>query len=62
MFVLVQIPFVDLRPMTPGGMGRLSAPDWTADDPGVSFVRGFGKMALRNSESYGLLGERRRRS
>ena len=42
----------------PDQMGRLSTPDWTADDPGVAFVRGFGKVATRNSQSFGLLGER----
>lgn len=58
MFVLIQFPFVDLRPLIHGEMGRLSAPDWTADDPGVSFIRGFGKMAPRNSKNFGLYGER----
>ena len=55
-FILVQLPFVDLRPMMPGEMGRLTTPDWTADDPGAGFVRGFGKMATRNSKGFGLLG------
>ncbi len=58
MFVLVQFPFVDLRPMVKGQLGRLPVPDWTADDPGETFVRGFGKMATRLSQGFGLLGER----
>lgn len=58
MFLLVQLPLGDLRPMIPGGMGRLDIPDWAADDPGAVFVRGFGKMATRNSKSYDLVGER----
>jgi hypothetical protein len=58
MFILVQLPLADLRPMIPGEMGRVDVPDWTADDPGLSFVRGFGKMATRNSEGFGLFGER----
>jgi hypothetical protein len=58
MFILVQYPFADLRPMIPGEMGRLNSPDWTADDPGVAFVRGFGKVATRNSKGFGLFGER----
>jgi hypothetical protein len=58
MFILVQLPFADLRPMVSGQMGRLQFPDWTADDPGAAFVRGFGKMATRNSQGFGLFGER----
>lgn len=58
MFILVQLPLADLRPMVPGQMGRLQIPDWTADDPGAAFVRGFGKMATRNSRGFGLFGER----
>jgi len=57
MFVVVQIPIVDLRSLV-GGMGRLPVPDWRSDDPGECFVRGFGQMAIRNSDSFGLLGER----
>jgi hypothetical protein len=44
--------------MVSGEMGRLQVPDWTADDPSGSFVRGFGKMATRNSKGFGLFGER----
>jgi hypothetical protein len=58
MFILVQFPLADLRPMIPGEMERVGTPDWTADDPGLSFVRGFGKMATRNSKGFGLFGER----
>ena len=58
MFILVQLPLADLRPMIPGELGRVDGPDWTADDPGLSFVRGFGKMATRNSKGFGLFGER----
>ncbi len=58
MFVLIQFPLVDLRPIVPGEMGRLTVPDWSAADPGISFIRGFGKMAARNSRGFGLAGER----
>jgi hypothetical protein len=58
MFILLQFPFADLRPMVKGELGRMPTPDWTADDPGATFVRGFGKMATRLTQVYGLLGER----
>jgi hypothetical protein len=58
MFILLQLPFADLRPMVKGELGRMPTPDWTADDPGETFVRGFGKMATRLTQVYGLLGER----
>jgi hypothetical protein len=58
MFILVEIPFADHRPLVKGQMGRVPSPDWTADDPGRSFIRGFGKVASRNADAYGLLGER----
>ncbi len=58
MFILVEIPFADHRPLVKGHMGRVPAPDWTADDPGRAFIRGFGKVASRNSDALGLLGER----
>lgn len=58
MFIVVQIPLADLRPLVKGEMGRMATPDWTADDPGPAFVRGFGKVAARNAQAYGLIGER----
>jgi hypothetical protein len=58
MFILVEIPFVDHRPRLKSQMGRVPAPDWKADDPGRAFIRGFGKVARRNADAYGLLGER----
>lgn len=58
MFIVVQLPLADLRSLTADGCGRLKVPDWKADDPGEGFIRGFGKMASRNSTGYGLLGER----
>ncbi|HEY2707125.1 MAG TPA: hypothetical protein VGI95_03660 [Caulobacteraceae bacterium] len=58
MFILVAVPFADLRPMVKGGDGRVPSPDWTSDDPGAAFVRGFGKVSARNDKSLGLLGER----
>jgi hypothetical protein len=59
MFALVQFPLADLRPLIPGELGRLSRPDWRADDAGGGFVRGFGKVATRNAGGYQLAGERR---
>lgn len=58
MFVLIQLPVADLRPLLAGERGRLAKPDWSADDPGGAFMRGFGKVAARNSAAYGLIGER----
>jgi hypothetical protein len=58
MFILISIPFGDLRPLIKGEQGRVAAPDWTSVEPQSGFVRGFGKLAARNSRSYGLLGER----
>ncbi len=58
MFVLVQFPVADLRSLVKEQMGRLPVPDWSADDPGRVFIRGFGAVATRNSPGYGLLGER----
>ena len=58
MFVLIQLPVADLRPLLAGERGRLPKPDWSADDPAGAFMRGFGKVASRNSEAYGLIGER----
>jgi hypothetical protein len=58
MFILVEIPFADHRSLLKGQMGRVPKPDWTADDPGRTFIRGFGKVARRNADAYGLLGER----
>src|ERR1700687_3284130 len=58
MFIIVQIPFADLRPVIAGERGRLRFPDWAADEP-KGFLRGFGKISLRNSSGLGLVGERR---
>jgi hypothetical protein len=58
MFILLQLPLVDLRPLIPGERGRLQKPDWNADDPDGMFLRGFGKVVTRNSDAAGLLGER----
>lgn len=58
MFVLVQLPLVDLRPLYADGLGRVPKPDWSAPPPTDAFIRGFGKIAVRNSKSYGLYGER----
>lgn len=58
MFVLVQFPLADLRSLAKEKRGRLPKPDWTADDPGPVFIRGFGAIAARNTSAKGLLGER----
>jgi hypothetical protein len=58
MFIIVQIPFADFRPIVTGERGRLRSPDWAADEP-KGFVRGFGKISLRNSSGLGLVGESR---
>jgi hypothetical protein len=58
MFIVVQLPFADVRGLLADQAGRLARPDWTADDPGLTFIRGFGKMAARNDKSFGLHGER----
>jgi len=58
MFAVIQIPFSDLRIFAKDKLGRLSKPDWNADDPTDSFVRGFGRMTTRNSGGFGLVGER----
>jgi len=58
MFIIVQIPFADLRPIIVGERGRLAIPNWAADEP-KGFVRGFGKISPRNSSSLGLVGESR---
>lgn len=58
MFIVVQFPFADLRPIIPGKRGLLPSPDWAADEP-KGFVRGFGKVSQRNSSGLGLVGESR---
>ncbi|SPP97811.1 hypothetical protein [Bradyrhizobium vignae] len=58
MFIIVQIPFADFRPIITGERGRLRSPDWAADEP-KGFVRGFGKVSPRNSSGLGLVGESR---
>lgn len=58
MFIIVQIPFADFRPIITGERGRLRSPDWAADEP-KGFVRGFGKISPRNSSGLGLVGESR---
>lgn len=58
MFVVLQLPFVDLRGLYEGELGRSPQPNWRADDPGECFVRNFGGMSTRNARAYGLVGER----
>lgn len=58
MFIVAQLPFCDFRPLVKGQMGRLTRPDWTADNLDSGFVRGFGKISPRSSSSLGLGGER----
>lgn len=58
MFGLLQLPFADLRCLADDRFARVPRPDWSADDPGECFVRGFGKMSARNATGYGLIGER----
>jgi hypothetical protein len=58
MFIIVQLPFADFRPIIPGKLGSLASPNWSADDP-KGFVRGFGKVSPRNSSGLGLVGEGR---
>ena len=58
MFILLQLPFVDLRGLHDGAWGRSPRPDWRADNPGECFVRNFGGMVTRNAKAYGLVGER----
>ena len=57
MFIVAQMPLADLRPLTADRQGRLGVPDWTQDDPGRGFVRGFGAVAARNLSSLGIAGE-----
>jgi hypothetical protein len=58
MFIVAQFPLADLRSFTSSARSRLSVPDWTKDDPGNVFVRGFGRVAARNLSSFGIAGER----
>lgn len=58
MFIMLHFPFVDLRGIHEDRLGRSPRPDWRSDDPGQSFVRGFGGMSTRNAKAYGLVGER----
>jgi hypothetical protein len=58
MFILAHLPIADLRSLTPAARSRLSVPDWTQDDPGKAFMRGFGRVAARNLPSLGMAGER----
>ena len=57
MFILLCLPFVDLRGLHDDQMGRSPRPDWKSDDPGQCFVRNFGGMSARNAKAYGLVGE-----
>ncbi len=57
MFIIVQFPLADLRPLIPGQKGRLDKPNWSSFGPASGFVRGFGKIAERNESSLGLEGE-----
>lgn len=58
MFVIVQLPLADMRPLIPGQLGRLPRPDWRADSISEGFIRGFGKIAPRTQSSLALRGER----
>ena len=58
MFIVVQLPLADLRPVFKNGMGRMEKPDWKSANPQDGFLRGFGRLATRNSKSFGLIGER----
>jgi hypothetical protein len=58
MFIVLHLPFVDLRGLHEGAFGRSPRPNWQVDNPGDCFVRNFGGMVTRNAKSYGLLGER----
>jgi hypothetical protein len=58
MFIIVQLPLADFRPLIRGGKGRLSVPDWTSENLDSGFVKGFGKISPRNGSGLGLAGER----
>ena len=59
MFIVAQFPLSDLRSLAPDSRGRLSVPDWNADEIGDVFIRRFGPIAERNSGGVGgLVGER----
>jgi hypothetical protein len=58
LFIVLQIPFVDLRGLAKDAKGRADRPDWTADDPRQGFVRNFGRLSTRTAEAFGLVGER----
>jgi hypothetical protein len=58
MFGLLQLPFADLRCLGVDQFNRVPRPNWTSDNPGECFVRGFGRMSSRNATGYGLMGER----
>ena len=59
MFIVVQIPLVDLRLFLSRATGRLRAPFWRAPDlASPEFVRGFGVMRKRiKGEIYGIPGD-----
>lgn len=58
MFIVLQMPFVDLRGLSADAQGRSPRPNWRANDPGQAFIRGFGQLSTRNADAYGLMGER----
>jgi hypothetical protein len=58
MFIVIQLPFADYRPLIAGEKGRLSRPDWSDDNLKRGFVQGFGKISPRNASNLGLGGER----
>ncbi len=58
MFIVVQLPLTDFRPAFKDGMGLMEKPDWKSTSPQDGFLRGFGRLAQRNSKSFGLIGER----
>lgn len=58
MFIIVQFPLADIRPLFAEGLGRLTRPDWRADSIPEGFIRGFGKISSRTQSGLSLRGER----
>jgi hypothetical protein len=47
LFVVVQLPFADLRSLIGPASGRLDRPSWPMVEPRVDFVRSFGQICPR---------------
>jgi hypothetical protein len=47
LFVVVQLPFADLRSLIGPASGRLDRPSWPLVEPRVDFVRSFGQISPR---------------